>query len=188
MYFKYDFMEVYVIVFLFFLGACGNPVTKKEVNSIVKDESYVEKQENKYNKIPPEELVVLGLGLGSSTNEIVEELGEPGEITEHVNEFDGTIFYNYHYKDNVLVVSADEELVGFHIKSKGIKVRNTKIGIGDSEQLLKDLFPLSFENKMQKDSSSGQEILRVELGNKFEYILFIIESGKIREILDWQSE
>lgn len=129
------------------------------------------------------EVCVQNVEIGAEESKLTSLLGVPEKITSKSNEFEGYHYDVYHYSNNTFNIE-DGRLNGFSLNDNSFRFDYGNLYIGSSDNLIKSLFPLSFENRYEDNSSI---IVKVRIADSDSYVLFTLNNGVITNIRTWDD-
>lgn len=133
--------------------------------------------------LPPEKLGISGLSVGTEKNTFLSRLGQPDSITSHIDEFEGTEFYEYAYINSSFYIS-NGIFTSFDIRDNSFQFDYGKIEVGDRAESLEPIFPNSYANR---ERSTTKSTVRVKVGETEAYVLFICCDSIITRIMIWED-
>lgn len=131
------------------------------------------------NTLRVKEIQLNDLRLHSTIEEAISQFGKPDSISEKLNEFTDKTYFNYHYGSNHISIE-DSSFSNFHIKSNQFVLLDS-FSVSTHINELKKKFPLSYKHMI----TNGDKTLRVKIHNFDSYIIFYIESERVKEFLLW---
>lgn len=178
-----SFKMVYSFSALIVLISCSQPEQIGNSSQQLKD--VVEQQgQIKLDQVNQESILIGKIKIGTTKEELEKELGEPDSIEEMFNDFEGYKFFGYQYKKSTFYLS-DGSVEGFQIlDNMPLSINGKILEVGNSIRLLKELFPSSFENRIQGDDKSSSTV-RIVLNGEDEFLLIGVDDEKVTSFGTW---
>ncbi|MCG8321565.1 MAG: hypothetical protein MI921_18825 [Cytophagales bacterium] len=133
--------------------------------------------------LSPEKLGISGLSIDTEKNTFLSMLGQPDSIISHIDEFEGTTFYEYVYLNSSFYIS-NGVFTSFDIRDNSFQFDYGEIEVGDRAENLEPIFPKSYANR---ERSTTKSTVRVKIGETEAYILFICCHSIITRIMIWED-
>ncbi len=148
-------------------------------------------QNYKYDVIDISKANVLGIGLGTSAEEVTNSFGSYDSLKISFDPLvDEDTSKRYYYRKSFFDIEQGE-VTGFTVSNREYPINYQQIKVGDPIEAIKTIFPKSYRQLSEEEKTSPEQTLTVCVGNTKEDIVYDIEMSfvfsheKLKQIVLW---